>query len=124
MDAQRQKEFKEELASTPCAHGCGRPSERYSSGTPECWACWNRRKLDLPAARHWGKVSEEFLSNVDFYDFTKYLPKCGLSKEEIEIMIVSARKVRDFSKKMVEAGFGPVEDEVLEENIGDHNRED
>jgi hypothetical protein len=77
--------------------GCGKPADKFSSGQRECWGCWNYRKLDGPAARHWAKVAREFLSNVDFYDYSKYLPACGLTPAEIETMIVAAAKVRDHS---------------------------
>lgn len=113
MDAQQEREFRAELESTPCAHGCGRYADKYSSGTPECWPCWNRRKLDLPAARHWAEVGEAFLSNVDFYDLTKYLPACGLTQDEMVTMIESAKKVRDYSKALVEAGYGEVKTDAV-----------
>ena len=32
---------------------CGNPADKISSGSPECWDCWNWRKLDGPAARYW-----------------------------------------------------------------------
>lgn len=90
-----------------CSHGCGREAEKISSGSPECWPCWNRRKLDLPAARHWARVADEFLSNVDFYDLQKFLPACGLTDDEVSTMLLSAKKVKEYSK-MIEARYGPV----------------
>lgn len=54
--------------------GCGRPADKTSSGSPECWGCWNWRKLDGPAARHWAKVTTDFLSNVDAYDYLTFMP--------------------------------------------------
>ena len=35
---------------------CGGPADKFSSGTPECWPCWNWRKIDGPAARYWVKA--------------------------------------------------------------------
>jgi len=93
-----------------CAHGCGRRADKYSSGTPECWQCWNRRKLDLPAATHWAEAADKFLSNVDAYDLTKYLPACGLSEDDVRVMLESAIRVRDHSRALLEAGYGPVDD--------------
>lgn len=82
---------------------CGtRPADKISSGSPECWNCWSIRKLDLPAAQHWARVAEEFLSNVDFHDLTAYLPSCGMTKEEMTTMITCAKKVRDHSKALVD----------------------
>lgn len=81
--------------------GCGRPADKFSSGDPECWNCWSIRKLDLPAARHWARVAEEFLSNVDFHDLTAFLPACGMTREEAGVMIRCAQKVRDHSKQLL-----------------------
>ena len=81
-----------------CAYGKeAHPAEKRMSGTPICWAHWNWVKLNEPAARHWARVAEEFLSNVDMYDVTKFLPACGLTEEQMGTMIDSARKVRDHS---------------------------
>jgi hypothetical protein len=71
--------------------------DKYQSGTATCWSCWNQAKLNLPAARHWAKVAEEFLSNVDMHDVLTYLPNCGLTTEEATTMLASARKVLEFS---------------------------
>jgi hypothetical protein len=35
---------------------CGGPADKFSSGELECWACWNWRKIDGPAARYWVKA--------------------------------------------------------------------
>lgn len=81
--------------------GCGKPADKFSSGVPECWGCWNWRKLDGPAARHWARVSEEFLSNVDAYDLTKFLP-AALGDERGVDMIIAARDLRDYCVKQIE----------------------
>jgi hypothetical protein len=88
-----------------CAY-CGARNESVSthSGILECGKCWNYRKMDRPAALHWAKVGEEFLSNVDMWDVTSYLPACGLTTDEMHTMIRAARKVRDHSKALVEKG--------------------
>ncbi len=85
---------------------CGSPADKTSSGLPECWPCWNWRKLDGPAARHWARVATEFLSNVDMYDVTKFLPACGLTEDEIGVMLATARKVRDHSKSEIQKHEG------------------
>ncbi len=108
MNEEDERKWKSQVASKNCYHGCGRKADKISSGSPECWPCWNRRKLDLPAAEHWARVGEEFLSNVDMYDLTQYFAKCGLSNEEAETMIRSAQKVRDYSKALVKAGYGEI----------------
>lgn len=56
---------------------CGHYDETTTthSSVEECSGCWHHRKLDAPAARHWAKVAQEFLSNVDAYDMLTYLPK-------------------------------------------------
>lgn len=92
-----------------CGHGCGRDAEKTSSGHPECWPCWNRRKLDLPAAEHWARVSAEFLSNVDMYDVMTYLPeRCGLGKDDMQTMIQAVRKVQTYSAALLKAGYREV----------------
>lgn len=52
---------------------CGNPADKYSSGTPECWKCWNWRKLDRPAAYYWVKAidnlfTDGFSAAPDFHD--------------------------------------------------------
>lgn len=84
-----------------CAR-CGNPADKSSSGMAECWPCWHWRKLDLPAAQHWHKAAEHFLSNVDMYDLMTYLPACGLSQDEMTVMLKAARKVVDHSKKVID----------------------
>lgn len=76
---------------------CGNLADKTSSGMSECWPCWNWRKLDLPAAQHWAPAAEVFLSNVDMYDVMTYLPACGLTQEEMGVMLKAARKVLDHS---------------------------
>jgi hypothetical protein len=85
---------------------CGQGDKDVSmhSGVYECGGCWTYRKLDEPAASHWAKVAAEFLSNVDVYDMTVYLQKCGLTKEEGYQMIGAAQKVLDYSQKLVKDG--------------------
>lgn len=77
---------------------CGSQAEKYKSGTPICWSCWYWVKLDHPAATHWARVAEEFLSNVDFYDLTKYLPACDLTADEIHTLLDGARRVLEHSR--------------------------
>ena len=78
-----------------CAY-CGGPSNKVSSGVSNCWRCWNWRKLDGPAARHWLKVSGEFLSNVDPYDYMTFMPKrVGLEQDEFDDVIKAAHKIYD-----------------------------
>jgi len=77
---------------------------RTHSNVEECSKCWDYRKLDRPAALHWAKVGAEFLSNVDMYDIMYYLPKCGLTKEEMHTMLNAAKKVQDYSQKLVDHG--------------------
>lgn len=84
----------------PCWN-CGNPADKYSSGNPECWPCWNWRKMDFPAASHWAKVAEGFLSNIDLYDLSKFLPACGLSKEEIQATFDSVIRILDHSRIVV-----------------------
>lgn len=65
----------EAIADAPKCTSCGRLGDwRHHSGYRECPTCWDWRKLDGPAAAHWKKVSTEFLSNIDFYDLTKFFP--------------------------------------------------
>jgi hypothetical protein len=82
---------------------CGGPSDKYSSGSAICWSCWYWTHMDLPAARHWAKVAEAFLSNVDMYDLIKFLPACGLTKKQIETMLKCAQKVQEHSE-LVKSG--------------------
>jgi hypothetical protein len=51
------------------------PATKYMSGSAICTECWYWVKLDGPAHRHWSKVTDEFLSNVDFHDISSFLPK-------------------------------------------------
>jgi len=44
------------------------------SGSLECSPCWYDRKMNLPAARHWLPAAEAFLSNIDAWDFTVFVP--------------------------------------------------
>jgi hypothetical protein len=81
---------------------CGQPAQKISSGTPECWKCWNWRKLDGPAARHWEKVGVEFLSNIDMYDRTEFCKKAGLSQEEFAQMIQLADRFTAACQKMLQ----------------------
>lgn len=81
--------------------GCGKPADKSSSGSPECWPCWNLRKLDRPAARHWAPAAEQFLSNIDMYDCMTFLPAAGLSQEEFSAMFASVKKVLDYSREVL-----------------------
>lgn len=67
----------------------------------ECQRCWDWRKLDGPAARHWAKVAETFLSNVDTYDYIHYLPAAlGDDQRGVE-MIKAAWDLMHYSKGQV-----------------------
>jgi len=46
----------------PCSH-CGNPAQKISSGTPECWKCWNWRKIDSSAAKYWVKGIDSLFNN-------------------------------------------------------------
>ena len=80
---------------------CGAETSGYHSGRWECQECWDWRKLDGPAARHWSKVATEFLSNVDCYDLFTYFAKCGISSDEAKTMLESALKLRNASVEMI-----------------------
>jgi hypothetical protein len=81
---------------------CGRPAEKTTSGVDECWRCWNRHKLDLPAARAWKAQVEQFLQLVDPYDLMMYFPACGLSKDDLKALSASLNKILDHSKEVIE----------------------
>lgn len=90
----------------PCNY-CGEPTTGFHSGSWECRACWTWRKLDGPAARHWAKVSEEFLSNIDLHDLQTYFGLCDITRDEANTMLLAARKLRDTSKRLIEAHSYP-----------------
>jgi hypothetical protein len=55
----------------------------YHSGSLECRGCWNWRKLDGPAARHWAPILKSMLSNVDYHDAMTFFPHTlGMPTEE------------------------------------------
>ena len=82
---------------------CGvRPTTKIASSMPECNYCWDWRKLDGPAARHWSEVTAKFLSNVDMYDFLNYFPAAGLDKQEVVHMFQTAKKLLDYSQEQIE----------------------
>ena len=84
-------------------YSCGlRPTAKITSGTPECGACWNWRKLDGNAAVHWLKASAMFASNVDFHDLTSFIPNsCGVSADEFQSALEVAEKIFTASKAML-----------------------
>lgn len=86
-----------------CAY-CGiRPTWKIASNQPECWPCWYWRKLDGPAARHWKRVTTEFLSNVDVYDLTEFFPKkCHLRRRDAIKMLEFARLLLDSCTAQIE----------------------
>jgi hypothetical protein len=88
-----------------CAY-CGARNQSVSmhSGILECDKCWYYRKMDRPAALHWAEAAAKFLSNVDMYDWMHYLPSCQLSKEEMNSMLVGARRVEIHSRYLVRYG--------------------
>jgi hypothetical protein len=94
--------------SKPYTCSCGKPTDKITSGAPECWDCWNWRKMDGPAARHWVVAATIAISNVDYWDTTEFMPKkVGLSEEEFLTFVKVARKIRDESKRMlIEHGAG------------------
>jgi len=73
----------------------------YHSGSWECQPCWDWRKLDGPAARHWAKVTTEFLSNVDMHDVMTFLPAAVGNKEKAYTMIEAARDLMYYSRGMI-----------------------
>lgn len=83
---------------------CGLPADKFSSGVPECWPCWNYRKLDRPAAKYWARVTDDILSNVDLYDLGTYFAKCGVSQADASTMLETVHKIREHSKRLVENG--------------------
>lgn len=60
----------------PCSY-CGLNWGSTHSARYECGGCWDYRKLDRPAARHWAKVLLPLFSNIDFYDQTHFFPDAG-----------------------------------------------
>lgn len=63
---------------------CPNKADKYSSGTPECWQCWNWRKLDGPASRYWierlGQAHKLLAEQVDLYD-VKTWTKWGILEQ-------------------------------------------
>lgn len=83
---------------------CGARNKSVSmhSGIYECNKCWNWRKLDAPAARHWFKASAMFASNVDFYDRQTFMPeRCGVTPEEFSAAIEVAHKIYNATRAML-----------------------
>jgi len=83
----------------------GKPhaAEKHMSGTPICWPCWNWVKLNGPAARHWLRVGGEFLSNVDMYDLTTFLPQAfGGDEEAGPQMLKMVKTLRDYCEAQAE----------------------
>jgi hypothetical protein len=48
------KEVPAGLVGVNCAY-CGEQADKFSSGVPNCWRCWDWNKLNGPAARYWSK---------------------------------------------------------------------
>jgi hypothetical protein len=42
---------------------CGNPAQKISSGSPECWRCWDWRKIGADAARYWSKAIDHLFVN-------------------------------------------------------------
>lgn len=82
-------------------YGCGTPTSDVHSGSYECNDCWYWRKMDGPAARHWAKVGETFLSNVDLHDLMTYLPACLGSQEDAVTLLRLAQKLTGRSQAML-----------------------
>ena len=80
---------------------CGGVAQKYKSGSPICWECWNDVKLNVPAAQHWAPVAIRFLSTVDMYDIMTYFKKCGLEKDEAQVMLKAAQKIFEHSDKLL-----------------------
>lgn len=94
------------MTEVKCAY-CGAEdgSVEYHSGVQECRRCWNYRKLDEPAASHWAKVAKAFLSNVDMYDLTQYMPRVvGLEQSELTAVLTGARRIELVSRYLNDNG--------------------
>jgi hypothetical protein len=91
-----------------CAY-CGSTdaSVAQHSGIDECRKCWNWRKLDGPAAKHWFKASTMCLSNVDAYDSMTFMPqRVGLTPTEFNQALDAAEMIHKATKQMLmEHGF-------------------
>ena len=90
-----------------CAYCGATPSDTVDvsthSGVEECGACWNWRKLDGPAARHWNRVAKELVSNIDAHDLMTFFPKrIGLGADEFEAFFTMARQIIDKTDAMLD----------------------
>jgi hypothetical protein len=96
-----------------CAY-CGKTGDEsvvgYHSGSYECGSCWNWRKLDGPAARHWFKAAAMFASNVDMHDLATFMPeRAGVTADEFRAAMEVANKIYTATCKMlVEHGVSEV----------------
>lgn len=66
----------EKLSIGKCA-SCQREASKFSSGVPECWVCWEFRKLLGPESKFWiegiGKLfSNDFGSGPDLNDLSRW----------------------------------------------------
>jgi hypothetical protein len=57
--------------------GCGRPAEKISSGSPECWRCWGWRKHKGTETRFWRLgidtlFQNKFGTGPDMNDITQW----------------------------------------------------
>ena len=86
----------------PYTCSCGKPTDKITSGSPECWECWDWRKMSAPAARHWAVAAAIAISNVDYFDYETFIPKrVGVSQEDFAKFVEVAAKIRDESVRML-----------------------
>lgn len=85
------------VSAGPC-YRCGSEKTSTHSGRAECGPCWTWRKLDSPAADHWARVAREFLSNIDHWDITHFLPAAGI--EDPIAFLQMAKDLLDYSERV------------------------
>jgi len=79
----------------PC-NSCGNPAQKISSGIPECWRCWDYRKLHSPAVRYWTEVIPELFSHdggsapdgIDWEMWTKWGMADSMEKALLTLLAV------------------------------------
>lgn len=62
---------------------CGLNWGATHSGSYECTACWDYRKLDRPAASHWRRVLLPVFSNIDMNDIIHFFPDSGTTADSL-----------------------------------------
>lgn len=83
----------------PCT--CSDPDTAIHSGVRECDRCWTLRKLDGPAASHWARVCSEFLSNIDGYDLTNFMPDADVPASEFAAAIDTVFKILAYADRIL-----------------------